>query len=371
MELNAAQRASVKRLARYRETPPRLWERIRLGTTAMVVMLPVYVLLGWLLVRLADSPGLVPLLAGLYLGALLREAGSQARFARWWPLTRELTDWDKVEKLAAAAQAAPQAPAAAPVPPPRTRVLRAVRIGVAAFTVIFAIVVGVDQFVVYRFNPARGNAPDHVVVLSASWCGYCMSLRKHLAEMQVPYTDLDVEETTEGRLAFAAVRGSGVPVTIVGQQVIRGVGRGEALWSKVDAALVQAGYPIPPKPRPRVQDSYYNPGQVPGSDWELFGLDFSKALVARDYGRAYAMTSAAFRAAHPPGWLQQRMAELTQASTAPLGPCRVEASLATPDSAELGTVYVDIGGGQGEALRPHIVREQGQLRVADLDLGRP
>jgi hypothetical protein len=38
------------------------------------------------------------------------------------------------------------------------------------------------------------------------------------------------------------VRGTGVPITIVGQQVIRGVGRPEARWSAIDGALREAGY---------------------------------------------------------------------------------------------------------------------------------
>jgi hypothetical protein len=74
-----------------------------------------------------------------------------------------------------------------------------------------------------------------------------MSLRHHLTELEVGYTDLDVEQTTEGRLAFTAVHGTGVPVTIVGGQVIRGPGKSSD-WEKVDSALKMAGYTVPPKP---------------------------------------------------------------------------------------------------------------------------
>jgi hypothetical protein len=49
---------------------------------------------------------------------------------------------------------------------------------------------------------------------------------------------------TEGRRAYAAIHGTGVPVTIVGDQVIRGLGR-TAPWEKVDAALKTAGYQLP------------------------------------------------------------------------------------------------------------------------------
>jgi hypothetical protein len=59
-------------------------------------------------------------------------------------------------------------------------------------------------------------------------------------DLHIPYTELDVDHTTEGRYAFTAVRGTGIPITIVGHQIIRGT-----KWEKVDAALQQAGYRLP------------------------------------------------------------------------------------------------------------------------------
>ena len=65
------------------------------------------------------------------------------------------------------------------------------------------------------------------------------------AERNIPYTDLDVEHTTEGRYAYHSVRGTGIPITIVGSQVIRGVGRPDVRWRSIDGALSAAGYDVP------------------------------------------------------------------------------------------------------------------------------
>jgi hypothetical protein len=75
-----------------------------------------------------------------------------------------------------------------------------------------------------------------------------MSLRHHLTELKVPYTDLDTEDTTEGRWAFAAIHATGIPVTIVGDQVIRGLSSTGSTWAKVDDALKRAGFVLPSTP---------------------------------------------------------------------------------------------------------------------------
>jgi hypothetical protein len=42
------------------------------------------------------------------------------------------------------------------------------------------------------------------------------------------------------------VRGTGIPITIVGQHVIRGAGK-SGKWEKIDAALKEAGYILAPE----------------------------------------------------------------------------------------------------------------------------
>lgn len=242
MNLTPEQAAILKRLQKYRVAAPALGERLRLAAGFMISLLLPVLLVGYLTVRLQLPGGLV-LLAGLYVGAVAREIGQQRRVVHHWSLNREITDWDKVEQLLSGTQEMP--PVANPAATRRTRMGYAVAIGAAIFALAFGAAIAAERTLAYVYNPTRNNPPRHVIVLSASWCPYCMSLRHHLTELKVPYTDLDTEDTTEGRRAFAAIHGTGIPITIVGDKVIRGLGTQQSPWGKVDAALQTAGYVLP------------------------------------------------------------------------------------------------------------------------------
>jgi len=242
MKLTPAQAAALKRLQKYRVTSPALGERLRLAAGFMVVLLLPVLLLGYLTVRL-QLPGGLLVLAGVYVGAVAREIGQQRRFVHYWPLNREITDWDKVEKILSGTRDLPIV--AKPEVTRKSRMGYAAAIGAAVFALAFGVAIAAERTLAFVYNPTRNNPPGHVIVLSASWCPYCMSLRHHLTELKVPYTDLDTEHTTEGRWAFVAIRGHGVPVTIVGDQVIRGLGTEPSRWGKVDGALRTAGYALP------------------------------------------------------------------------------------------------------------------------------
>ena len=240
MQLTKLEAAVLQRLNKYHTVSPTLGERLRAMSGWMTMMLVVCVALGVVLARL-HVPGIVFLPAGIFLGALGRHIGSQRQYVKWWPINREITDWNRVEQLLNDAKFAPP-----PEQPRKTRVKWALAVGLCAFAAAFGIMVVTDQAKAYVYNPTRNNPPNSVIVLTASWCPYCESLRRHLVELKIPYTELDVDHTTEGRFAFSAVRGTGIPITVVGQQVIRGLGK-TAKWETVDAALKQAGYPVAPE----------------------------------------------------------------------------------------------------------------------------
>lgn len=61
-----------------------------------------------------------------------------------------------------------------------------------------------------------------VVMLSASWCGYCKTLRADLRAAKVPFKILDIEETATGRKVAEALNVKAVPVTIVDDDVVYG-----------------------------------------------------------------------------------------------------------------------------------------------------
>lgn len=73
-----------------------------------------------------------------------------------------------------------------------------------------------------RADPRQHTGQNGIVMLGAEWCGYCKRLKAGLEAAGVPYTELDVEDGGTGQEAFAALGGRGVPVTVIGQQVVHG-----------------------------------------------------------------------------------------------------------------------------------------------------
>jgi len=75
------------------------------------------------------------------------------------------------------------------------------------------------------FNPVdvRALHPGHDVVLYAtSWCGYCTKTRQLLDEKGVPYYEYDIEKSAEGNEQYRMLNGHGVPLLVVGDEIIRG-----------------------------------------------------------------------------------------------------------------------------------------------------
>jgi glutaredoxin len=70
-------------------------------------------------------------------------------------------------------------------------------------------------------DPRVSTGDDGVVMLAADWCGYCRRQQQEFARAQVRYRVLDID-TDAGDRAMQAVRARGVPVTIIGQDVVRG-----------------------------------------------------------------------------------------------------------------------------------------------------
>ena len=70
--------------------------------------------------------------------------------------------------------------------------------------------------------PQAGNASGEIVLYATQWCGYCAKTRSFLAEEGIPYTEFDIEKSAEGRRAYDALNGQGIPLLTVGNTVIRG-----------------------------------------------------------------------------------------------------------------------------------------------------
>lgn len=97
---------------------------------------------------------------------------------------------------------------------------------------------GAGEAALHPDDPRNATGDDRIVMLAAEWCGYC---RRQLAEFeraQVRYRVLDVD-TPEGERAMQALGAKGVPVTVVGQQVIRGFDT-----AALQASLSPLGYRV-------------------------------------------------------------------------------------------------------------------------------
>lgn len=69
---------------------------------------------------------------------------------------------------------------------------------------------------------------NKVIVYTAKWCGYCKSEIKWLQANKVPHEVIDIEEDLDSLKALEKQLGqtiAGVPVTMVGDELIRGFDR--------------------------------------------------------------------------------------------------------------------------------------------------
>jgi glutaredoxin len=61
-----------------------------------------------------------------------------------------------------------------------------------------------------------------VIMYSAAWCGNCKMAEKYFRENSIPYTAYDVERSPTGRSDFKALRGTHVPVILIGKTRMNG-----------------------------------------------------------------------------------------------------------------------------------------------------
>ncbi len=65
-------------------------------------------------------------------------------------------------------------------------------------------------------------AEQLVVIYTTSWCGHCKSVKTYLNNLQIPFTNYDIETSDIGKQKFTALKGKGVPLIFVGSDRIDG-----------------------------------------------------------------------------------------------------------------------------------------------------
>ncbi len=118
------------------------------------------------------------------------------------------------------------------------------RTGTRATLAIFAVLFGLVTLVALDRRPttepvycSEANPPvaPTVVMLSATWCGYCARARQLFAEHAIDYCEYDVERSATGRTRYERGPRRGVPVIAIGERTLLGFDR-EALLAALDGA---------------------------------------------------------------------------------------------------------------------------------------
>jgi mycoredoxin len=96
----------------------------------------------------------------------------------------------------------------------------------------------VERGAAYLFYPKAGSRD--IILYSTDWCPYCESLRVYLKGYNIPFQERDIEKSMVAAMGwFALGHGRGVPLSVMGEQVIYGYD-----MDKINAALRKLGHSI-------------------------------------------------------------------------------------------------------------------------------
>lgn len=84
------------------------------------------------------------------------------------------------------------------------------------------------------------NEKAQVIILTASWCGYCNKLRQYLQSNQIKFTEYDIEQSHMGYQLYRSLGGKGIPVVKIGNNVIYGYNP-----DAMKQVLNESGYNLP------------------------------------------------------------------------------------------------------------------------------
>jgi mycoredoxin len=92
--------------------------------------------------------------------------------------------------------------------------------------IVIALVVFQERGTIYNFiNPPPDFSLAHdeqVILYATDWCGYCKKARELFEKHNISYYEYDIEKSSEGREQYKRLGGRGVPVILIGGEVIKG-----------------------------------------------------------------------------------------------------------------------------------------------------
>ncbi|MCG2635311.1 MAG: glutaredoxin family protein [Gammaproteobacteria bacterium] len=87
-----------------------------------------------------------------------------------------------------------------------------------------------------RYQPMASS--NDVIIYSTEWCPYCRALRIQFDALAIPYEERDIEKSLDAMAGFLWLGGRGVPLSVIGGQIIHGYRP-----APISDALIAAGHP--------------------------------------------------------------------------------------------------------------------------------
>jgi len=83
----------------------------------------------------------------------------------------------------------------------------------------------------YSSTPTQSHhkRQKKVVLLSSPGCGYCIKAKAFMRSQNINFTEYNVRASAEGKSLFRKYKGTGVPLIIIGDEVIRGYSKSSIL----------------------------------------------------------------------------------------------------------------------------------------------
>jgi len=66
-----------------------------------------------------------------------------------------------------------------------------------------------------------------VIMYTTAWCNICKHAKQYMTQKKIPYVEKDIEKSLEARKEFRELGGDGVPLILLGDQVMAGFSRVE------------------------------------------------------------------------------------------------------------------------------------------------
>lgn len=69
---------------------------------------------------------------------------------------------------------------------------------------------------------SSGLTQESVILYSTSWCPYCQKTREFLRQANIPFSEKDIEKSTQAAAEHRALGGVGIPLLKINDRVIDG-----------------------------------------------------------------------------------------------------------------------------------------------------